>query len=473
MFQEKNYLNLILDSLKKNSSKTLVEDQLTQENYTYQEIHQKSLEFLKFLQKKNLNFKDKIIIKIDNSTNYLVAMLASFIGGYTLCPIDSQLPKNKFLKLKKILKPKYIIDSPKKVIFIKKGDVKVNQKNLISLILFTSGTTGEPKGIQLKLSSYLRLAKSFGELMEYKDETKIYHTLPMHYNAGLLNTFLAGLMHGSTIILGPKINSINILNLCNNLINKNINSIHITPEIANALCKINLSLDEKKSIQNIYKIVCTGSFLYDQIRKNFEKKFKKQLLSCYGLTELGGPISLQKWEDTFKENSVGEILNEVKIKNIKVKGINHIFVKTPYLFSGYIVGENKVSKPKLKNGYFDTSDIGIVKKKHLFITGRRKDIFKKGSEIISSIELENICKTNKNVSDCCIIIKEDLSKGSKIFFLIQFNNTDLDKNIKNLYNFLGKKLRKIEIPDRIIPVPKILKTSSGKTKVYEMEKIYL
>ena len=249
--------------------------------------------------------------------------------------------------------------------------------------------------------------------------------------------------------------------------------MHITPEIANALCRINLSFIEKETIQKIYKIVCTGSFLHNQTRDNFEKKFKKQLLSCYGLTELGGPISIQNWEDTFEENSVGKVLTEVKVKNIKIKGISHIFVKTPYLFSGYIIGKNKVLKPRLKQGYFNTSDIGIIKNKHLFITGRRKDIFKKGSEIISSIEIENVCKKSKIVNDCCVIIKEDLSKGSKIFFLVKFNNSNLEKNIINLSNFLKQKLKKIEIPDRIIPVPKILKTSNGKNKIYEMEKLYL
>ncbi len=473
MVKEKNSLGLILNSFKINKAKILIEDLLMSKTLSYGEFFSKSLSFAFFLKEKKLKLKDRVVIKIDNSSNYLISLIACFLGGFTFCPIDSQTPRNKYLRLKKILKPKYVIDSPEKIIFKSGIKKNLNRNDFVSTILFTSGTTGEPKGIQLKLSSYLKLAKSFGDYMEYSKQTKIYHCLPMHYNAGLLNTFLSGLICGSTITLGRKINSLNILSLCNDLINKNISMLHLTPEIANALTKIKSTEKEIEAINNIDKIICTGSYLYEETKEKFEKKFKKRLLSCYGLTEIGGPISLQKWEDTFEEHSVGEVLKEVKIKTYQINNLNHIYVKTPYLFLGYLLKNGKTSKPKLKNGFFNTGDIGKIKKKHLYITGRRKDIFKKGSEIISSIDLENVCKKNKNVKDCSVIIKQDLSKGSKIYFLIEFTNLNLEKNKNDLFNYLKKKLKSIELPDRIIPVPKILKTSNGKTKINEMEKIYL
>ena len=151
------------------------------------------------------------------------------------------------------------------------------------------------------------------------------------------------------------------------------------------------------------------------------------------------------------------------IKIHKINDLSQVYIKTPYLFLGYLLKNGKISKPKLKKGFFNTGDIGEIKKKHLYITGRRKDIFKKGSEIISSIDLENICRKNRHVKDCSVIIKQDLSKGSKIYFLIEFTNFNLEKNQKNLLNYLKKKLKSIELPDKIIPVPKI----------NEMEKIYL
>ena len=60
----------------------------------------------------------------------------------------------------------------------------------------------------------------------------------MFYNAGMINIFFAGLAAGSNIVIGPRINSLNLFNLIDNLKLNRINSIHLTPEIFNSLNKI-------------------------------------------------------------------------------------------------------------------------------------------------------------------------------------------------------------------------------------------
>ena len=101
----------------------------------------------------------------------------------------------------------------------------------------------------------------------------------------------------------------------------------------------------------------------------------------------------------------------------------------------------------------------------MYITGRRKDIFKKGSEIISSQNLENVCGQFSSVLDCAVIIKDDVAKGSKIYFFIIFKEIkDIEQNINSLRKYLLKNLKKIELLDKIIPVPFISKTVTGKIK---------
>ncbi len=467
-------LNLVLDSFKSNNSKNLIQDIVNKKTLTYDEFFKKSLSIINFFKKKNLNHGDKIIIKLENSVEYLIIFTSCILGGFTACPIDVKMPKEKFLRIKKIIKPRLIVDNSKILKYSSNINQKLFKNDHIALILFTSGTTGQPKGIRLSKNSYINLAKSFAALSDYEENTRIYHCLPMHYNAGILNTFLAGLLKGSTIFLGPKISPLNIFSLPSSLAEHSVETIHLTPEIADNLCKINASIEEKKAIKKINRIICTGSYLHEITREKFEQKYNTRLYSCYGLTEIGGPISLENWEDTFEENSVGQILPEIKIKIQKKKKLNYIYVKSPFLFKGYLKENDKIEKPKLYKGYFNTGDMGKIKKNHLFISGRRKDIFKKGSEIISSKELENTIKNFKNIDDCFISIVEDLSKGSKIYLFVLFKKkTHLDTAIDDLSKYLIDKLRKIELPEKIIPVPSILKTSNGKIKKYEMENIYL
>ena len=155
----------------------------------------------------------------------------------------------------------------------------------------------------------------------------------MHYNAGLLNT---AAFFGSEIYIGPQINVFSLINFWHNITKFEINSFHIVPEIANALNKIEVDKEIKNKIEKVDKIISTGSHLYEETKENFEKKYKKRILSCYGLTEIGGPITLKNWEDTFDENSVGRLVSDVKIKIIKSKNDNLVFVKTPLIFLTHI-----------------------------------------------------------------------------------------------------------------------------------------
>ena len=117
------------------------------------------------------------------------------------------------------------------------------------MIIFTSGTTGEPKGIQISNTAYIGSAISYSKLANYNENTVILHFLPMYYNAGILNTFFSCFFAGSKIVLINKVSGLNILNFWENIRDKNISSIHLTPEIANSLTKIKVSNDLKSQIE--------------------------------------------------------------------------------------------------------------------------------------------------------------------------------------------------------------------------------
>lgn len=477
MLDKKISINTVIKILEKNGEKTLIHQVNHNKKISYSDFLKKSQEFLYFLQnKKKLKLGDKIIIKLENSAEYLISIFACFMGHFIACPIDKEIPNVKYKKIKKILNAKYEINNFNKIKYIQKNtqNLKVKNKNLLCLVIFTSGSTGQPKGIQIKLKQYLGSAFEFGKIAEYDNKTNIYHCLPMHYNAGLLNTFFSGLFNCSKIIIGPQINMLNLFKFWNNLSTFNINSVHIVPEIANGLLKLNIDTKIQDDVQKIDKIICTGSHLYEETKDKFEKKYKKRLLSCYGLTEIGGPITLQDWEDTFEENSVGKLIKNISIKIIKKNNVNLVYVKTPYLFDSYLLENGKIQKPKKIKGYFNTNDIGFFKNKNLFINGRKKEIFKRGSEIVSPQDIENTCRKFKIVSDCAALTEDNINKGSKIYLLVKFmQNKATIKNLKLLNKFLIKNLKKIELPDKILLVPKIFRTASGKLKKNDMQKTYI
>ena len=470
----------LLSVFKNNINNIAVTDIIKNRKITYKEFLDLSIKLTGYLKyKKKLKIGDKILINLENSLEFLVLIFSCLLGGFIAVPVEPNLPKNRKKHIKDLIKPKIEI----KNLDLKKINYKKDNYKKISLekfdlvpflILFTSGTTGDPKGILLENDKYISSAISYSKLCEYDNNSRIYHCLPMFYNAGMANLFFSSLSSGSNLIIGPKISPLNLISLIENLKINKISSTHLTPEILNSICKIynNRKISNDK-LQNI-QIISTASYLHENTVSNFEKIFNIRILNCYGITEAGGPLTLQNWEDTFFENSVGQHSKEIKFRILKNKFGDKILVKSPYMMMGYITDKTKLENIKLLKSYFDTGDIGRYKNNQLFITGRRQDIIKKGGEILSLNFLDNICKKIKNIEDCVHVSIDDINKGSKIYLFIKFKKIlNLEKEIDLLIVSLKKKIRNIELPDRIFPVPDIPKLFNGKINKTKLKNIYL
>ena len=115
-----------------------------------------------------------------------------------------------------------------------------------------------------------------------------------------------------------------------------------------------------------------------------------------------------------------------------------------------------------------------IKKKELFIFGRRKDIVKKGAEIVSIPNIENIFLKSKLIEEVSGLSDFDEIRGSKIYLFVKFkDHNNLYSAIDKLKKEISKSLKRIELPDRIIPVPSLPKTYNGKVKKEILRDIYL
>ena len=466
----------LLEVFNQRANNIAITDTINKRKITYSQFLSITIDMLKHLKTKKIKPGDKVLISLENSLEFLTLIFACLLGGYVAVPIDPSLPEDRFNHLKKMIKPKIVI---KKLKIKKNSEITKKKLSFLRskkpfLILFTSGTTGEPKGILLENNKYISAAFSYAKICQYDSNTKIYHCLPMFYNAGMINIFFAGLTAGSNIVIGSRINSLNLFNLIDTLKVNKINSIHLTPEIFNSLNKIyenrNFDKEELKNIQ----VISTANYLHDETRENFENKFGVRILNCYGITEAGGPLTLQKWENTYFENSVGQHAKEIKFSILKRKQMKKIMVKSPYIMMGYILPNGRFEKPKLNKNYYDTGDIGNYENEQLFITGRRQDIIKKGGEILSLNFLDNVCKKIKNIDDCTHLNLEDIDKGNKVILFVKFQKIKkIDIELEKLNFNLKKELRNIEMPDKIFPVPLIPKLFNGKINKTLLKDIYL
>jgi len=449
------------------SDKTLLIDVHGRE-ISYETIFNDSLKLIHFFKKEGLKKNSKILILSNNCVNYLIVLIACLFGGYMVCPVDPNMKTERLRELKKILNIDYVINDANKLEFdnFQPDSSVINYENNDFLIIYSSGTTGDPKGILFSSDSFLKSAQSFSGLAGYDEQTKIFHCLPMFYMAGILNTFFACLFSGSTAVVGEKASISNILNFWELPKKFNVNSLHLTPSIVGSICEMyRPNLEINKHVHEYKSIISTGSYLYPEIQEKFYKIFNKRVLSCYGVTELGGPLTIQSWEDTFDDHCVGSHTNEVSVKIKSDKdNINLITINSPFIMKGYL-GKNGLEKPVLDNGFYNTEDIGEYKNGLLFISGRTRDIIKKGGELISLSYIESVTLKLEGVLEAAAVGKKNLLSGEDLYLFVTIKGKfKLEEKILEIRKFLGKKIRPIELPNKIIITSQIPKTSNGKIK---------
>jgi len=471
MYKKNNYFNLNL-FIRKNKNKPLIQN-INNRTITYSQFYKRSLELYNFFDGIGLKKEDKIIIKLDNCIEYLHIYLSCLIGGFVASPIDPKIKDERYSEIKKILNPQLIIEKKEQIKFLKskkKINEKVNTNNEF-LIIQTSGTTGDSKGILFDLKAIINSSINFAKISNLDANSIVYHHLPMYYMPGVLNTFFSPLISGSKIVLGSMTSSKEILNFWKMPIKYKVNNLNLTPSMCFSLCSIfRGNIKEKKEIKKIKNIIAFGSPLYSSIKKKFKSIFDINLRHCYGITECGGPLTVQSLKKSQQMDDCGIFGAKTifEIRN-KINGRGKIFVKNNFLMKGYATLKGLVVS-KDKRNFFETGDVGYLKNNQLYITGREKEIIKKGGELISLGLIESKVMENDQILEAAsITIKDELMSEKIILFvsLIQPKIANKANIIESLYHYLSLKLKKIEIPDKIKIISEIPKNRNGKTnKIY-------
>ena len=356
----------------------------------------------------------------------------------------------------------YLIDDGKRMIsngnrdFI---DTKINPDEM-KILLFTSGTTGNSKGVMLSHKNICSNIISVAKIVKVDNSTSVLSILPLHHTYECTLGFLLVLYGGGNIayIDGLKYITKNIQEfkptfiLCVPLLLENVYK-KIIKTLKTSLPK-KYTQDENTIIQNIPFYL--KPIVKRKIKKSLGGKIKTfivgaaaikpeivesffslgiKVLQGYGLTECS-PLVAGNNDTCYKAASCGMPIPDVeyKIDNPNEDGVGEIIAKGPNIMLGYY--ENKEATDKvLINGWFHTGDLGYIDdEEFLYITGRSKNmILTKNGENIYPEEIENILNDCDLIEESLIIGasngKDDVQVKAKIFPNIEAIKEYLDKKV--------------------------------------------
>ena len=369
--------------------------------------------------------------------------------------------------------------------FLSEGNLENFQFNLgiedewfpISLS-YTSGTTGDPKGVVTHhRGAYLNAISN--HLIWHMKKNPIYlWTLPMFHCNGWCFPWTIAALAGTNICL-RKIDAKKIFALIKK---------HNVSNLCGTTAVINMLINEEIKLNHTVELM-TGAAPppVSVLKKIQEQGFN--ITHTYGLTEVYGPAVVCEWQKEWA-NLNKDVISELKSRQgVKCPGLSDLQVvskKTnkPVNKNGKELGEvymrgntvmmgyykdKKSTQHSFEEGWFHTGDIGVVHESgYIQLMDRSKDIIISGGENISTIEIENILYQHPDIIDAAVVGKIDKKWGeTPCAFVTLKNNSSLTE--QQVIDFCSSNMAKFKIPKKII-FGVIEKTSTGKTQKFLLRK---
>ena len=381
--------------------------------------------------------------------------------------------------------------------------IEHNDTNKLKMLVYTSGTTGKPKGVMLTEHNLVSVVYYGLQVADIK--TKCLSVLPYHHTYESVAGILVALHKRSTICINdsiknvlknlqtfkpdyiylvPAFTEVFYKNIWNNAKKTGKDKIlKIMIPVSNGLRKIGIDLRAKLfgSIHeafggNLKEIVCGGAPIRPEIGKFFND-IGVLLLNGYGISECSPLVSVNR-EQLNDPSTVGVILPccKVEIRNPNKDGDGEIWVNGDIVMMGYYKDSERTEKV-LKDGWFNTEDYGRVNKKgQLIINGRKKNVIvlSNGKNIYPE-EIENYVLRVAYIQEAIVkAVKNDKGQEVSLCAEVFLNKEKVEElGIENVEETLKKDIAKVtkELPvwKRIQSV-EIRKTEFNKTTTNKIKR---
>ncbi|MTI25701.1 condensation domain-containing protein, partial [Fulvivirga kasyanovii] len=516
-----------------------------EEFLSYKELYVDALRSLAYLQSKGIDTKQELVFQIEDNRTFITVFWACILGGIIPVPLtlgQNDDHKQKLYNVWEILSnPSLVISSaslakveqfandnglnhkfkemdesviyPKEILSCKSyGDVIQANEDDIAFIQFSSGSTGNPKGVVLTHKNLLVNMASISHGGRYTSDDSMLSWMPLTHDMGLigfhLNPLFCGMNqfilptnlfvrrpsiwlhkaseHGVNILCSPNFGYSYILKHCgdSSKYQWDLSNIRIIFNGAEPISEpVANDFLELLSIHGLNKTaMCPVYGLAEASLAVTMSNVEDEMLSCHldrSRLNLGDNISITlSGEQTITFVNVGKPVKDcfVKIvdeanKELDEESIGHIQISGDNVTSGYYNNPVETKKTKINDQWLRTGDLGFMKGGCLFITGRAKDIIfingqnyyphdiERVAENVEFIELNKIAVTSW--------YNDNREQQEVIAFV--FHRGGLDKFIPTLESLRSLISIRMNIDlDRIIPVREMPRTTSGKLQRFRL-----
>ena len=359
-------------------------------------------------------------------------------------------------------------------------------ENTASSLCYTSGTTGNPKGVLYSHRSTLlhSYAACTTDVLGLSARDVVLPVVPMfHANAWGI-PYAAPLAGSKLVFPGPHLDGASVHGLIE------AESVTMTAGVPTVwLMLLDYMAKNGKGFSSLDRVVCGGSAMPRAMIESFEETYGVRAFHAWGMTEMSplGTVgslkashaALPSSERIDVKTKQGRGVFGVEMKIVDDDGrelprdgqaFGNLMVRGPWITGGYFKGEG--GDVLDTEGWFHTGDVATLDGDgFMHITDRSKDVIKSGGEWISSIDLENLAVAHPDVKEACVIgVRHPKWDERPLLLVVPDEGKDLDKDA--MIAFLTGKVAKWWLPDDVVAVPELPHTATGKLLKAQLREEY-
>lgn len=498
---------------------TFYPDDGVKKSLTYKEFSKLAFQTANFLKSKGINSGDRIATVSHNHINTVIQYFAAWCMGVTVVPVNVNEEPDRI---------KYILQSSNtKLVFINEKyfnkfeqvikelsiipvlhgsgnaafetEVQKNSPDFVpadtvnqeteALIVYTSGTTGLPKGVVLTQYNLMSDADGISKWHKIEKGCVMMCVLPIHHVNGTIVTIMTPMYAGGKLVLNQKFQTDKFFQ---RLADENVNIVSVVPTLLQFLCHdFEGKTASLPGLNDFRHIICGAGPLTCELVSKFENMFGLKIVHGYGLSETTcyscfippdlTDIEHRKWLNDYGFPSIGIEIepNEMDIHNEKGESLaentrGEIVIRGHNVMKYY--DENPEANDKtFEFGWFRSGDEGFYisdeqGRKYFFITGRIKELIIRGGINIAPLEIDEVIMSIPEVKSGIAVGFENDWYGEEVGALILLNEDfeQTDELKKKIIDYCREKLPFYKTPKAVIFSDSIPVTSTGK---YQRNKV--
>lgn len=468
-----------------------VTDTLAKKSYSYNDFFARCIELARTF--KSQKQRTHTVFVMENSIELLSCYFASIFAGKIATAIDPLKGKDEIANILGSISDSYIVtdkvgmaklDSIDLLLepgsFDAVSPVRTEVKESVVdyftsrdfdndyLLTFTSGTTGNTKGVRHSLNNLLKSADAFNRYFNMGKEQIFAHFMPMTYMAGILNSIFQPFVACSQIVIMGRFSPMRAFTFWQMIAEYKVNAMWLSPSMLTIILKVGNHKVGQEYCSQVKPLFFIGTApLHMSTRQEFEATYDVTLFASYGLSETLFLSTETPETLALGGGNVGKLLEGVEYR---FGEDGEFLVNVPWMFLGYT---NEPTENYFEGSSYKTGDLAKIEENILSIVGRSKDLIIKGGMNISPTLIESVVTEVTGVEECSAFSIMSDMKEELIVLGYSAQTKDVDAIEKEIASKVVSKLGKNYMIDYFYRVSAIPKNINGKNDKKVLKENYL